>query len=149
MNEGSINKVTIASQLQQQGFSLLELMVITTILGILMSVALPAFEAYSDRARFAELVSATGAYRIAIVRAAEAGLFESVDEMDEGTRGIPEQVRTSATEHGIHVHNGVIKAEWRRDGSSLEKVRFELSAQNHEPPIIWQAGGSCIEKGYC
>lgn len=128
---------------------MIELMIVVAIIGILASVALPSYERYSDRARYSEVVLLTSIYRTAIIVAAEAGRLSSLDDMQEGENGIPDAQKSAASTHGIHVHKGVIKAEWKKDGSNLEKVKFELTADGITTPIQWSIGGSCLDEGYC
>ena len=50
----------------QQGFTLIELMIVVAIIGILVSVALPAYSQYTDKARFSEVILATTALKVSI-----------------------------------------------------------------------------------
>ncbi len=47
----------------QQGFTLIELMIVIAIIGILASVALPAYSNYTNKAAFSEIVLATSAVK--------------------------------------------------------------------------------------
>ena len=133
----------------QLGFTLIELMIVVAIIGILASVALPSYQLYSDRAAFSEVILATTPYKTAIIVAAEVGRFTDTDDMQEGTNGIPDSISKSETSLGIHVHKGKIKAEWRKDGSSLEGAKFELEADGITTPIQWEIKGNCLTKGLC
>lgn len=134
---------------KQSGFTLIESMMVVAIIGILSSVALPAYQQYSNRARFAEAVLATSVYRNAIVVGANANRFSALTDMNEGTNGIPvEQIRTAAA-HGIHVHDGQIIVSWRADGSTLAGINYTLTAQNVTPPIRWVEGGTCQFNALC
>ncbi len=131
------------------GFTLIETLIVASIIGILSSAALPAYDMYTQRTAFREAILQVTVYRNLLVVAAETGRIDSLDDMDEGQFGIPNAQWRSETSHGIHIHDGEIKITWRKDGSALEGTNYTLTAQSHVTPIQWVAGGNCFWRGYC
>ncbi len=136
-----------------QGFTLIELMTVTAVVGLLMSLAVPAFVKYTDKARFSAAILATNQYRAAIELGATRGLFRSTRDMFSGTNGIP-NFQFGAMVAGSQIQfmgvvQGSIWVVWAADGSQLASQTYVLRPLNVTPPIQWETGGTCLSSGYC
>jgi len=132
-----------------QGFTLIELMIVVAIIGILAAVALPAYQNYSNRAAFSELVLAVTPRKTAVELAIQTRSPAAVADLDGGSLGIPADVAVAAAVHGAAVLNGAITMTWQDDGTDLDGVTYTLTAGGVTPPVQWTEGGTCLTNGLC
>jgi type IV pilus assembly protein PilA len=69
----------------QQGFTLIELMIVVAIIGILAAVALPAYQDYTTRAKVSEVIVMTSPAKLAVAETASSfGDLNSVTDTNTG-----------------------------------------------------------------
>ena len=126
----------------QKGFTLIELMIVVAIIGILAAVALPAYQDYTKKAKFAEVISITSGYKTAVaVCAQESGALAGCSS---GAKGVP---ATAATTHvaSVGVVDGVITVipTTTTDASATLILTPTLGASG--APMTWSnAGSGCL-----
>ena len=133
----------------QNGFTLIELMIVVAIIGILAAVALPAYQNYSNRAAFSELVLAVTPRKTAVELAIQTRNPDAIASLADSLMGIPAAVAAAPNTHGASVTAGAITMTWQDDGSALDGVTYTLSAGGITPPVQWTEGGTCLTSGFC
>ena len=70
---------------KQSGFTLIELMIVIAIIGILAAVALPAYQNYTDKAKYSEIVQSASALKTAVEVCAQVeGAFTNCTHSNNG-----------------------------------------------------------------
>lgn len=126
----------------QNGFSLIELMIVVAIIGILSMIAIPSYENYTIRARFSEVVSATDPFKTSIALALQEGT--PLNELANGSNGIPIEPLPTKNLDSLSVKNGIITAKSTNiagDATLILTPNTDGSA--------WSIEGSCVNLGLC
>jgi len=123
-------------QRAQQGFTLIELMIVVAIIGILAAVALPQYRTYTSRAKAANAITVGDAYKTAVALCIqEKGGTASGCSL--GTNGIPNTVATKEVS-SVAVTDGAITLTLNDIGKDTagKKIKFDI-ANVVGDAVIW------------
>lgn len=135
----------------QQGFTLIELMIVVAIIGILAAIAMPAYSNYVKKSKFTEIVLATSTLKSQVeVCVLDLGTLTGCSS---GSYGIF-STAGSGNLSSIDVVNGLITATAvgapGAEVNGLEGETYILNPTLSNGRVLWDTTtGSCVAASLC
>ena len=130
-------------QKEQQGFTLIELMIVVAIIGILAAIAIPAYQDYTIRAQISEGLTLSASAKSAV---SEYFMDRGAWPADNTTAGVADKhdIIGKYTEH-VEVEDNVIEIKFGYDANAkIMDEKIELTAVDNAGSISWTCASAGV-----
>ena len=152
MKDFMMNFLTARSGNKQDGFTLIELMIVIAIIAILASLALPAYQTYAKKAKFSEVVMATTGVKSAIdICFQTKGSIASCDGTDSsavGNSATNAATGSNVASVAVTDDTAVITAV---GAGSVDDATYIITPTATNGSLVWalDASSTCLAAGLC
>lgn len=144
MNNMSNMKMKKVQLARQQGFTLIELMIVIAIVGILAAIALPAYQDYTVRARMSEALAIAAEAKTSISEYYASNGNLPTARASVGLSGINPQSYAQSTSYLGTATEAIYTIQMKRDprlgGMSGQNVRLKGTLDPNTGTISWICG---------
>ena len=138
---------------KQSGFTLIELMIVIAIIGILASVALPAYQTYTKKAKFSEVVLAGSNVKSSVDVCFQTRgnyVLSNCDSLNEiGVNSADLNTGAHVNQVTIATGNAAITAQGAASVDSQTYILIPTVPANASTLTWSDASSSCITAGLC